>query len=75
MHRYICLCGMCTLIFCNHLFSIFLQHCTENTVRLHGTSKNTHPVDTSHILMVLSRDDDKIKSPFGTNATLDTLWS
>jgi len=35
----------------------------------------THPVATSHILIVLSRDDDTMKSPLGINDTLDTLWS
>jgi len=34
---------------------------------------HSDPVATAHILMVLSLDDDNIKSPFGMNVTLDTL--
>lgn len=41
--------------------------------KLCETANSTHPVDTSHILIVLSRDDDRTKSPFGTKVTLDTL--
>ena len=33
------------------------------------------PVLTSQTLMVLSRDDEIMKSPLGTKATDDTLWS
>lgn len=36
---------------------------------------NIYPVATSHILIVLSRDADNTKSPAGTNATDETLWS
>lgn len=35
----------------------------------------THPVATSHILIVLSRDADNTKSPAGKKATEETLWS
>ena len=35
----------------------------------------TDPVETSHILMVLSLDVETRKSPEGMKATLDTLWS
>ena len=34
-----------------------------------------YPVATSHIFIVLSLDEDTIKSPLGTNITLETLWS
>lgn len=34
-----------------------------------------YPVATSHILIDLSRDADKTKSPAGTKATDETLWS
>lgn len=34
-----------------------------------------YPVDTSHILRVLSREVDTRKSPEGMKATLETLWS
>lgn len=36
-------------------------------------SCNTHPVATSHILMVLSLEADTMWSPFGMMATDDTL--
>ena len=35
----------------------------------------THPVAISHILMVLSREAETMKSPLGMKVTLDTLWS
>lgn len=35
----------------------------------------TYPVDTSHILIVLSLEDETMWSPLGTNVTEDTLWS
>ncbi len=34
-----------------------------------------HPVATSHILIVLSLDEETRKSPEGINETEETLWS
>ena len=42
---------------------------------VHVCVSETYPVDTSHILRVLSREVDTRKSPEGMKATLDTLWS
>lgn len=48
-----------------------MTYCTnESRIR-----DDIYPVATSHILIVLSRDADSTKSPAGTKATDDTLWS
>jgi len=60
------------LSFSNYYPTYFVMTC-KNIALLEKAEKKTHPVDTSHILMDLSRDDDKMKSPFGTKVTLDTL--
>lgn len=36
---------------------------------------DTYPVATSHILMVLSREEEMRKSPEGMKVTEETLWS
>ena len=42
---------------------------------MNGAKICPYPVDTSHILIVLSRDAETMKSPDGMKVTLETLWS
>lgn len=56
----------------NHSWA-FIQH--SHMKQMLHLKENTYPVATSHILILLSRDADSTKSPAGTNATDETLWS
>lgn len=47
-------------------YNLFLMFCHR---------ENSYPVATSHIFIDLSRDADNTKSPAGTKATDETLWS
>jgi len=54
-----------------------LQH-TATGMMANASNNRKHytdPVATSHSLIVLSREELTMKSPFGINETLDTLWS
>lgn len=46
-----------------------------NVAVINCTQEGPYPVATSHILIVLSLEEETTKSPPGMKVTLDTLWS